>query len=141
MQINWTPLRRDQALTVTKQGDALTLNGEVVDFTDIPDGATYPLYRRRPDGELEIGLDGQPVRNIQCDWVVSDVERIDGEITLTLTLPHGANAPWETRFPQPVVMAGDGPVPVPLHSIPEPDPEPDPEPEPGDLSPDLEVTQ
>ena len=99
MQINWNPVRRDEALTVTKQGDALTINGEVFDFTPLPDGATLPRDA------------------VACDWLASDVERTGGEIVLTLALPHGANAPEETRFPQPLVMAGDGPVPVPPHSI------------------------
>lgn len=99
MQINWSPVRRDEALTVTKQGDALTTNGEVFDFTTLLNGETLPRDA------------------IVCDWLASDVERVDGEIILTLILPHGANAPEETRFPQPVVMAGDGPVPVPPHSI------------------------
>ncbi|MFW8636717.1 hypothetical protein [Cribrihabitans pelagius] len=101
MQINWTPVRRDEALTVTKQGDALTINGEVFDFAPLTDGATLPRDA------------------VACDWLASDVERVSGELHLTLLLPHGADAPEVTRFPQPVAMAGDGPVPVPPHSAPE----------------------
>ncbi|MBY6135030.1 hypothetical protein KUV61_04270 [Nocardioides marinus] len=110
MQIDWNPVRRDEALTITKQGDALTINGEVFDFDPLPEGATLPRDA------------------VACDWLASDVERIGGEIHLTLLLPHGADAPEETRFPQPVAMAGDGPVPVPPHSNPEPDAEPQEEP-------------
>ena len=101
MQINWTPMRRDEALTINKAGDALTINGEVFDFGPLPDGATLPRDA------------------VACEWLASDVERSGGEISLTLILPHGANAPEETRFPQPVVMAGDGPVAVPRYSNPE----------------------
>lgn len=106
MEIKWTPVRRDEALAITKQGDALTINGEVFDFTPLPEGATLPRDA------------------VACDWLASDVERISGEIHLTLLLPHGADAPEATRFPQPVAMAGDGPVPVPLHSNPQPEAEP-----------------
>lgn len=100
-KINWSPVRRDETLTGSTQGDALTMNGEVFDFTTLPDGATLPRDA------------------VACEWLASNVERIGGEIHLTLILPHGADAPDETRFPQPVTMAGDGPVPVPLHSNPE----------------------
>ncbi|AHD00474.1 hypothetical protein [Leisingera methylohalidivorans] len=110
MQINWNPVRRDEALTVTKQGDALTINGEVFDFTPLPDGATLPRDA------------------VDCDWLASGVERVGGEITLILLLPHGARAPEETRFPQPVAVTEDGPVPVPPYSIPEPQTEPEEEP-------------
>lgn len=109
MQISWNPVRRDETLTVTKLGDALTINGEVFDFTQLPDGATLPRDA------------------VACDWLGSDVERIGGEIHLTLLLPHGAGAPEETRFPQPVSMASDGPVPVPPHSNPQPETGPEQE--------------
>ncbi|WP_323781920.1 hypothetical protein [Leisingera sp.] len=105
MQINWTPVRRDEALTVTKAGDALTINAEVFDFSPLPEGATLPRAA------------------VACEWLASDVERSGGEISLTLLLPHGADAPEETRFPELVIMAGDGPVPVPPHSNSEPEPE------------------
>ncbi|WP_051357822.1 hypothetical protein [Leisingera caerulea] len=101
MQINWTPMRRDEALTINKAGDSLTINGEVFDFSPLPDGATLPRDA------------------VACEWLASDVERSGGEISLTLILPHGANAPEEIRFPQPVVMAADGPVPVPRRCNPE----------------------
>lgn len=100
LKINWTPVRRDEALTVTKVGDALTINGEVFDFAPLPDGATLPRDA------------------VACEWLASDVERNGDVISLTLILPHGANAPAETRFPQPVTVSADGPVPVPLHSNP-----------------------
>lgn len=98
MKISWTPVRADTALIVSKQGDALTINGEVFDFAPLENGATLPRAA------------------VICEWLASDVERINGEIHLTLLLPHGATAPEETRFPQPTTMAGDGPVPVPPYS-------------------------
>lgn len=49
-------------------------------------------------------------------WIQGDVVRSDGEIHLTLCLPHGQFAPHETRFPaaytEPLTVV-DGPVPLP----------------------------
>jgi hypothetical protein len=43
------------------------------------------------------------------------VERIDGELYLTMILPHGPAAPTETLFPA-TVIATDGPVPLPPYA-------------------------
>ena len=95
MKINLSPQRRDDTLMVNKTGDKLTINGVEYDFTDLPDGATLP-----PDA-------------VDCEYVIDKVERIDGELHLTLLLPHGASAPHETRFPEPIVDPADGPLPLP----------------------------
>ena len=98
MKISFTPVRRDDLLSLIVDGDTLTINDEAFDFTPLSEGQTLP----RAD--------------VPCDWLTSDVERINGEIHLTLILPHGAKAPQETRFPQPIT-ANDGPVSVPPHSL------------------------
>lgn len=108
MQINWTPIRRHDALIISKIGDALTINGEQFDFGPLPDGATLPREA------------------VACDWLASNVERIGGEISLTLYLPHGADAPEETRFPQPLAVDADGAVPVPPPGNTEPELEEEP---------------
>ncbi len=104
MQISFTPVRRDDTLLLSRTGDTLTINGEAFDFAAIPDGAILPR-----DG-------------VTSDWLASDVERIDGVIHLTLILPHGADAPPETLFPQPV-LASDGVVPVPPYTMTDPEQE------------------
>lgn len=96
MQIKFIPIRRDTPLMASILGDALTLNDETFDFAGIPEGATLPRSA------------------VACDWLGSDVERIDGQIHLTLLLPYGVNAPEETRRPQPVEVM-DGPVSLPPH--------------------------
>jgi hypothetical protein len=95
MKINLSPQRRDDALTVTKQGDTLTINGIAYDFSVVPDGATLPKDAT------------------DCAWLASDVERIDGVLHLTLLLPHGANASQAARFPQPIINPADGVLELP----------------------------
>lgn len=94
MQISLTPVRRDRRLEASVSGDILTLNGEDFDFTPLPEGGLLPRGA------------------INSDWFASDVERIDGEITLTLILPHDATASEETLFPAPLTSA-DGPLSLP----------------------------
>ena len=96
MLINLSPQRREDILTISKIGDALTINGVPFDFSQLPDGATLPKEA------------------IDCEWIVSDVSRINGEIELTILLPHGANASHETRFPEPIVMTTNGQVVLPI---------------------------
>ena len=95
MKIILSPQRRDDTLTVTKQGDTLTINGTAYDFSVIPDGATLPKDAT------------------DCAWLASDVERIDGVLHLTLLLPHGANASQAARFPQPIINPADGVLELP----------------------------
>jgi hypothetical protein len=95
MKITLSPQRRDDTLTVTKQGNTLTINGTAYDFSVIPDGATLPKEAT------------------DCAWLASDVERIDGVLHLTLLLPHGANASQAARFPQPIINPADGVLELP----------------------------
>ena len=95
MHITLSPQRRDDSLTVTKQGDTLTINGMAYDFSVIPDGATLPKDAT------------------DCTWLASDVTRIDGVLHLTLVLPNAANASEAARFPQPIVNPADGELELP----------------------------
>lgn len=101
MIINLCPVRMDEELLANRKGDLLTLNGEVFDFGPLTEGATIPQSA------------------IVSSWFAGPVERIDGELVLTLVLPHGANAPEETRFPQSITMFSDGLMPLPIHDSPE----------------------
>ena len=96
MKLIFSPQRRDDVLTVSKSGDALTINGVPYDFSQLPNGATLPKEA------------------IDCEWIVSDVNRINGEIELTILLPHGANASHEARFPEPIIKNDDGQVVLPI---------------------------
>jgi hypothetical protein len=96
MLINLSPQRRDDILTISKTGDTLTINGVSYDFSQLPNGATLPREA------------------IDCEFIVSDVNRINGEIELTILLPHGANASHEARFPEPIIKNDDGQVVLPI---------------------------
>jgi hypothetical protein len=96
MLINLSPQRREDILTISKSGDILTINGVPYDFSQLPEGATLPREA------------------IDCEWIVSDVSRINGEIELTILLPHGANASHEARFPEPIIKNDDGQVVLPI---------------------------
>jgi hypothetical protein len=100
MKITLSPQRRDDNLQVIKSGDTLTINGTAYDFSVVPDGATLPRDA------------------VDCPWLASDVERIDDVLHLTLLLPHGPNAPEETRFPSPLVNPADGVLELPLYDTP-----------------------
>jgi hypothetical protein len=102
MKITLSPQRRDDGpLTLSRQGDVLTIDSVVYDFSPLPDGGTLP-------GDA-----------VDCQWLVGDVERIDGKLQLTLLLPHGSNAPEATRFPAPIIDPPDGEVLLPLYDAPE----------------------
>ena len=97
MHISLSPLRSDETLAISRAGDTVTVNGEPFDFTALPDGATLPREA------------------INSDWFAGPVERIDGLLHIKLALPHGANAPDETRFPAPITLTQNGPVQLPPH--------------------------
>lgn len=95
MHITFSPQRRDDTLTVTKQGDTLTINGTAYDFSVIPDGATLPKDAT------------------DCALLASDVERIDGVLHLILILPNSAAASEAARFPAPIINPADGALELP----------------------------
>ena len=101
MHIKLSPTRRDETLTASRDGDTLTLNGEAFDFGPLEEGETLPADA------------------IDSPWIVGDVARTDGALHVTLRLPHGANAPEETRFPETIIDPPDGEIALPMHSLPE----------------------
>lgn len=98
MTINLSPQRRDEnnELTVIKNGDALTINGEVFDFTQIPEGGLLPK------------------ESVTCEWLISDVKRTNQKLELTLLLPLKYEASEAARFPQPIINPPDGEIQFPI---------------------------
>lgn len=99
MRINFSPVRSDLDLTAAKSGDVLTVNGVAFDFSQLPDGATLPAEAV-----------GSPL-------FCGPVERVEGELHVTLLLPHGPRPSSAQAFPQPVTMTADGPVPLPAGQV------------------------
>jgi len=99
MYIATSPARWPNPLTLTRAQDALIVNGLRFDFADLPEG-----------GEL-------PADAIDAPYISGTVKRTDGQITLTIRLPFGANAPRETKFPEPITADLDGPIALPPFDI------------------------
>lgn len=96
MHISFSTQRRDDALTIEQTlTDRLRINGELFNFSTMEDG------------------DVIPAGTIPCDWITGPVEKIDGEVRLTLILPHGPNPSQAVAFPQPVTVTEDGPIALP----------------------------
>lgn len=95
MKITFHPQFSDDPLTVFKQGDKLTINDEVFDFSVIPDGATLPATA------------------VSCRWVIHDVERVGGILHLALLLPMPFDAVEIDWFPGPLFNPADGLLELP----------------------------
>lgn len=95
MKILFSPVRMDDQLSLTKSGDALFVNGEKFDFSNIPDGGLLPKEA------------------IISDKLIYDVERINGEIEFTIILPISSAATEAQRFPEPIIQVTDGEIILP----------------------------
>jgi hypothetical protein len=96
MKIIFHPVQMKETLSLARAGDALTLNGQTFDFSQLPEGATLPADA------------------IDSEHFVGPVERINGELHLTLRLPHGPNPSQSVAFPEPIHVTEDGPVALPF---------------------------
>lgn len=100
MVINLSPQVRGSYLEVIKSGFVLLINGETFDFSPMGDGDTLPASA------------------INSEWFVGDVEKDNGEITLTLLFPIPRNYSPEQAFPVPLEDVPDGlvlfPPPLPM---------------------------
>ena len=92
MRISFSPQRSEASLTIRKSGELLIIGDTSIDFSSIPDGATVQDARR-----FHAMLRGA-------------IERIDGEIHVTVVLPIGPAAPEAVRFPSTVTVIADGAI-------------------------------
>lgn len=88
MHIIFTPQRRDDSLSVSKQGDVLTINGDAFDFSTIPDGGEIP--------------------EVPSELIIGPVSRTSDQIQITLIRPYGATASEADISPAPLENAQDG---------------------------------
>ena len=102
MKIKLSPQRKDYPITTSVVGDVITIDGIEYDFSPLKYGETLPS-----------GAAG--------DVFSGDITRDEsGEICLTLVLPHGANAPEETRFPEyfdKYMVVTDGAIELPPYDM------------------------
>lgn len=109
--IAFSPRRQDATLTVSRSGDALTIDGQSYDFGPLLEGATLPRAA------------------VGCPWLASDVTRQGSAIHLTLILPHGPiphPPPPEAQavtHPAPIEVTTNGPVTLPGYAPSEETPE------------------
>lgn len=101
MKIILSPQRRGDTLEVNKAGDVLSVNGEDFDLSPMGDGDTLPREA------------------IASLWFAGPVEKIDGELVVTLLFPIPWNYSQEQAFPVPLENVQDGPVlfPGPLSEV------------------------
>jgi len=103
MRIKLSPFSADETLVLSRSGESITINGMKLDFEALPDGAMLPATATG------------------CPWLYGPVQRIDGELTLTVRLPHGAQASEQSRFPVDIVNPPDGRVQLPTDFDPKPE--------------------
>ncbi len=82
-------------LEASVAGDVITINGDEIDLTDLPE-----------NDELLASAVDHP-------WVVGRLRRLSDQIQITIVFPIPSDAPPEARAPAPVLMLADGPVPLP----------------------------
>lgn len=99
MRITLSPIRLDATLAASRAGDVLTLNGVEYDFSPLTDGAALPAGA------------------IDSPWIVGPVSRINGELHMTLRLPHGVNPSQAVAFPEPIKVTGNGPIALPADGV------------------------
>ena len=95
MIIGFSPQRRDDALSLSRIGQTLVVNGDPIDFSPIPNGATLPAGA------------------IASEWIAGDVHRIDGRLHVTLVLPNGPNPSQAVAFPAAIIDPADGTISIP----------------------------
>ncbi|UTA78964.1 hypothetical protein J4377_13480 [Halomonas sp. XH26] len=95
LTLNLSPVRVDEQPTrAALSGTVLTVNHRGYDLSELPDGATAE--------HPELGK----------------VTRNGDEYECTVRLGHGPNAPYETRFPEPIVLDNhNGPIELPLYDV------------------------
>lgn len=109
MKIILSPQRRDDTLIAVKSGDVLTLNSVRFDLSPIGEGDTLPFDA------------------IHSQWLPGNIERLNGELTLTMLFPNPSNYSQAQAFPSPLLNVPDGVVVFPEpeqadYVAPQPDP-------------------
>lgn len=89
LQITFTAQRRDDTLALSKDGDAVVINGLRFDFSALADGDTLPAQAGG------------------TDWLAGPVVRDGGTLILSIIWPHGRG---EHVAPDLITVTADGPI-------------------------------
>lgn len=95
MNIFLSPQLSVDTLVIHVSGDVIKLNGVLLDFSQLPGGATLPREA------------------IACEWIAGDVQRVAGVLHVPLLLPIADDASEAARFPEIITVTQDGPVELP----------------------------
>lgn len=95
MKLILSPQRRDDTVVYAKKGESLIVNGETFDFSRLNEGDTLPYSA------------------IRSEWFIGPVERVNGELILTVWLPNPWNYSKEQAFPEPIYALFDGIIDLP----------------------------
>ncbi|WP_146944994.1 hypothetical protein [Vreelandella venusta] len=95
LTLNLCPLGDLPETQASLIGVVLTINGVSFDLSELPDGAVAHHHS-----------------------ILGKVTRNGDEYECTIRLGHGPNAPYETRFPRPIVLENhNGPIELPLYDV------------------------
>lgn len=100
MRITWSPQFGASAVAYECAGETLIVSigdeePEVFDFSALDEGEALAHDE------------------IDCDYIVGRVRRIDGVIHLTLICPYIAASGTHVESPSPLDVTSDGPIPLP----------------------------
>ncbi|MND96451.1 Caudovirales tail fiber assembly protein [compost metagenome] len=97
MIIKLTPqeMHPPQQLAVWKNGEQLNINGLTIDLASLADDSSLP------------------VSAINSPWLAAPIQRVDGQLVLTLYLPNSPESTEAERFPRDLVDVPDGRVALP----------------------------
>lgn len=89
----------DVEIVAVKDGDAISINYELFDFSNVGEGDTLP-------GSSAHG-----------GWFLGDISRLNGELTLTLLMPIPINYSQAQAFPAPLLGVKDGVIQFPAPNM------------------------
>lgn len=92
----YIPRNSSKSPSVEIMGEVLTINGEALDFSQVPEGATLPRSA------------------IGCVYIAEDVVRTNGVLHIGLSFPIPPDASEAARFPEPIINPPDGPLELPV---------------------------
>jgi len=97
MIVTFSPQLRNGTLALEKQGDRLIINGEAIDFSPLLPGYKLPFEECQAASPLLLGAE----------------RSTEGDLSVQVLLPMGANATDAAKYPQPIINPADGEIEVP----------------------------